>query len=86
LTSQLNSSLKRPVYPMPDFVRNALLEEGLMEKYLKRPPYQQNDYIGWITRAKLQQTQIKRMDQMIEELKQGDKYMKMTYRPGEEIK
>ena len=44
---------------MPDFIRDALLECGLMEAYRSRPPYQQNDYIGWITRAKRQATQEK---------------------------
>lgn len=50
------SRLKRPRYPMPDFIREALLQHGLMEAYQSRPPYQQNDYIGWITRAKQQET------------------------------
>lgn len=40
---------------MPDFVHEALQKHGLMEKYKARPPYQQNDYIGWITRAKQEQ-------------------------------
>jgi uncharacterized protein YdeI (YjbR/CyaY-like superfamily) len=79
--SRINSRLKRPVYPLPDFVKSALLKEGLMERYRQRPPYQQNDYIGWITRAKLQETRIKRLNQMLDELKQGDKYMNMRYKP-----
>ncbi len=66
---------------MPEFVRNALLERGLMEAYRSRPPYQQNDYIGWITRAKRQETKEKRLAQMLDELERGDKYMKMDYRP-----
>ena len=37
---------------MPDFVRDALAERGLMEAYRERPAYQQNDYIGWIAGAK----------------------------------
>ena len=45
------SPLKRPLYPMPEFVREALEARGLMEVYYERPPYQQNDYIGWINRA-----------------------------------
>jgi hypothetical protein len=36
---------------MPDFKRKAILERWLMEIYLSRLEYQQNDYIGWITRA-----------------------------------
>jgi hypothetical protein len=45
------SNLKRPRYPMPNDVRQALDQHGLMQKYQERPPYQQNDYIGWINRA-----------------------------------
>jgi hypothetical protein len=75
------ANLKRPRYPMPDFVKDALLERGLMEAYRQRPAYQQNDYIGWITRAKRQPTVDKRLAQMLDELEGGDKYMKMDYRP-----
>jgi hypothetical protein len=46
------SGLSRPIHPMPDFVLQALTERGLMTAYRERPPYQQNDYIGWINRAK----------------------------------
>ena len=77
------SRLKREVYKMPAFVRRALLERGLMRAYRERPPYQQNDYIGWITRAKLETTRRKRLAQMLAELARGDKYMKMEYRPKE---
>lgn len=75
------SRLKRPRYPMPAFVRRALVENRLMEAYKDRPPYQQNDYIGWITRAKLKPTQEKRLAQMLDELERGGRYMKMVYRP-----
>ncbi len=51
-----------------------------MAAYLKRPPYQQNDYIGWISRAKQESTKMKRLDQMLDELAAGDKHMKMSYR------
>lgn len=75
------SNLQRPIYPMPDFVRDGLLERDLMDAYKSRPAYQQNDYIGWITRAKRPQTQDKRLQQMLDELERGDVYMKMAYRP-----
>jgi hypothetical protein len=52
-----------------------------MEAYRARPAYQQNDYIGWITRAKRQATVQKRLSQMLAELESGDRYMKMAYRP-----
>ena len=62
---------------MPDYVREALNERGLMDAYHARPPYQQNDYIGWITRAKLEATRQKRLNQMLEELEGGKYYMNM---------
>jgi uncharacterized protein YdeI (YjbR/CyaY-like superfamily) len=65
---------------MPEFVKAALENRKLMGAYLKRPAYQQNDYIGWITRAKLPATRQKRLEQMLDELFRGDSYMKMAYR------
>ena len=50
-----------------------------MEAYQKRPAYQQNDYIGWINRAKRQETKEKRLRQMLEELEAGGIYMKMKH-------
>ncbi len=75
------TSLKREIHPMPQFVKDSLMENDLMESYRERPPYQQNDYIGWITIAKREGTRRKRLDQMLEELRQGDVYMKMEWRP-----
>ena len=69
----------RPRYEMPDFFRNALNTRGLMGAYLARPPYQQNDYIGWVTRAKLEATKQKRLNQMLDELECGGVYMKMKW-------
>jgi uncharacterized protein YdeI (YjbR/CyaY-like superfamily) len=69
----------RPRYEMPDFFSAALNAHGLMSAYLARPPYQQNDYIGWVTRAKLEATKQKRLNQMLDELKRGGIYMKMKW-------
>lgn len=66
---------------MPARVRKLLNEKGLMNAYKARPPYQQNDYLGWIMRAKLETTRHKRLDQMIRELEKGNVYMKMAWRP-----
>lgn len=73
------TALKRQLNTMPEFVREALLAAGLIERYNLRPPYQQNDYMGWITRGKRQETRLKRLEQMLGELKAGDKYMGMDY-------
>ena len=73
------SRLSRPVHPIPDFVRTALEQSGLWEAYRARPPHQQNDYIGWITRAKRSDTKLRRLRQMLDELRAGDTYMNMPY-------
>jgi uncharacterized protein YdeI (YjbR/CyaY-like superfamily) len=65
---------------MPDFIAAALEEGRLEDEYAARPPYQRNDYIGWITRAKRAETKEKRLAQMLDELRQGDVYMKMEWR------
>jgi uncharacterized protein YdeI (YjbR/CyaY-like superfamily) len=74
-----NSKLTRQVYDMPDYVASALDESGLWERYRSRPPYQQNDYIGWISRAKREETRQKRLAQMLQELRGGTEYMRMRY-------
>lgn len=80
MTESNESRLKRPLQTMPAFVRRALNEHGLTEAYRKRPPYQRNDYLSWIKRAKRNETQQKRLAQMLHELAAGDRYMKMMYR------
>lgn len=76
------SGLTRPIQSMPGFVRQALNERGLMDAYRQRPAYQQNDYLGWINRAKRPQTKEKRLNQMLDELERGNVYMKMDWKPG----
>jgi uncharacterized protein YdeI (YjbR/CyaY-like superfamily) len=70
---------RRPRHPMPDFMKQALERRGLMAAYRLRPAYQQNDYIGWITRARLAATRQSRLDQMLDELGRGGVYMKMKW-------
>ena len=64
---------------MPSIIKKALEDEGLMEDYLDRPAYQQNDYVGWITLAKMESTKRRRIGQMLSELKKGGVYMKMPH-------
>ncbi|MEM8982364.1 MAG: YdeI/OmpD-associated family protein [Pseudomonadota bacterium] len=71
---------KRPQNPMPDFVQRALVDRQLLDAYQSRPWYQRNDYLGWITRAKRDETVQRRLEQMLRELMRGDLYMKMPYR------
>jgi len=59
--------LKRTQNKMPEFVREALTARGLMDAYHERPPYQRNDYLGWIIRAKMESTKQKRLNQMLDD-------------------
>lgn len=72
--------MKRPANPMPDWVADALVAQGLRDAYDQRPWYQRNDYLGWITRARREDTKTKRLQQMLDELRAGDVYMKMAWR------
>ncbi|MFT4075231.1 MAG: YdeI/OmpD-associated family protein [Asticcacaulis sp.] len=73
------STLTRDIHPIPNDVRQLLHDRGLWEAYQARPPYQQNDYIGWIEQAKREETRQNRIDQMLDELKAGGLYMKMRW-------
>jgi len=75
------SIIKRDINPMPKNIRAALIGQGLLKLYNARPAYQRNDYLGWISRAKLEETKEKRINQMLTELKQGDRYMRMRWNP-----
>ncbi len=68
---------------MPDDIAERLYRAGVMEDYEARPRYQRNDYLGWIGRAKREETRESRINQMIAELRDGGVYMKMGHRPSE---
>ncbi len=74
------SRLTRPVQPMPEDIAQRLRAGGLETAYQARPPYQRNDYLGWIARAKRPQTREKRIVQMLDELARGGVYMKMRWK------
>lgn len=73
------SRMTRKIHEMPDDIRAALEDGKLMAAYRERPAYQQNDYVGWITRSKLPATRAKRLAQMLDELAAGGLYMHMTW-------
>lgn len=73
--------LLRPRHRMPEWIRRAVLKAGVTKAYRARPPYQRNDYVGWIVRAKREDTQKQRLAQMLRELKKGGVYMNMRWRP-----
>jgi hypothetical protein len=73
--------LSRPLNPLPSAMEEALAAAGLTAAYLARPPYQRNDWAGWIARAKRPETRDRRLAQMLDELRRGDGYMNMPYGP-----
>lgn len=74
------SRLRRAIQPMPADVRAAIDAAGLAAAYAARPPYQRNDYLGWIAGARRPETRAKRLDRMLRELAAGDGYMGMAWR------
>jgi uncharacterized protein YdeI (YjbR/CyaY-like superfamily) len=64
---------------MPDFVRIALEERGLRDKYDARPAYQRNDYLLWINKVKRDDTKRKHLARMLDELDAGGVYMGMEW-------
>ena len=82
-------TLTRTRHKMPGYIRDALNERKLMDAYRVRPDYQQNDYIGWITGAKHDETKQKRLAHpcpgrrcrgMLDELEGGRLYMNMKWK------
>jgi uncharacterized protein YdeI (YjbR/CyaY-like superfamily) len=67
---------------MPADIARRLDEAGLAAAYAARPPFQRNDYLGWIARAKRPETREKRLVQMLDELRDGGVYMKMRWTAG----
>lgn len=72
-------ALKRAQNPMSEDVLAALEKRRLMAAYEARPPYQRNDYLGWIETAKRPETRQKRLEQMLDELERGGVYMRMLW-------
>lgn len=74
-----HSNLQRALHPMPEDIRQALEARGVLSAYYARPAYQQNDYLGWIGRAKRPATREQRLRQMLDELEAGGVYMRMAH-------
>ncbi len=75
------SALKRPVQPMPGDIAALLDASGLRAAYDARPPYQRNDWLAWIARAKQPATRQRRIDSMIADLDRGHGYMGIDWQP-----
>lgn len=79
-SGQVQETAVRPRNEMPADIDAALRASSLLAAYEARPPYQRNDYLGWILRAKRAETREKRLAQMLDELRSGDAYMGSAYR------
>jgi hypothetical protein len=76
------SRLQRPLQSMPPDIEALLKQRRLEADYDARPAYQRNDYLGWIARARSQETRQKRIDLMLDELEVGGVYMNMAHKPS----
>lgn len=68
-------------HAMPGFVRSALEKRDLVEAFRARPAYQQNEYLGWLGKAKLEADKQKRLAQFVDELAKGNVYMGEPWTP-----
>ncbi|MGI9317008.1 MAG: YdeI/OmpD-associated family protein [bacterium] len=60
---------------LPKFVQEALQQHDLCSQFRIRPKHQQINYLRWINSAQRSKVKIKRLNQMLQELKCGDKYL-----------
>jgi uncharacterized protein YdeI (YjbR/CyaY-like superfamily) len=74
------TGLRRAQNEMPADIADLIAKRRLKRAYAERPPYQRNDYLGWIARARRPETRQRRIEQMLEELAGGELYMKMAWR------
>ncbi len=75
-------AVPRHAKAIPRFVSSELDARGLRQAYDERPAYQQRDYVSWISGAKREPTQLRRLEQMLEELETGNVYMNMPWKRG----
>lgn len=57
--------------PMPGQVKGALAKRKLLDAFLERPQYQQDDYLKWISLAAGPTQKQQRLDQMLDEVEKG---------------
>jgi hypothetical protein len=69
----------RDIQPMPDFVRDALVERGLANTYEERPARQRSKYLASIIAPKSYLTKYRRLNRMLEELEKGGTYMDLPW-------
>lgn len=74
-----NGRLRRKPVEMPGDVKQALEHAGLRADFDHRPAHQRNEYLEWITRAERQDIRLKRLTQMLDELKRGGVFMRADH-------
>jgi uncharacterized protein YdeI (YjbR/CyaY-like superfamily) len=65
---------------LPQFVHEALQQHDLCSEFRIRPKHQQANYLRWINSAQKSEIKVKRLNQMLYELKQGDTYLNLPLR------
>lgn len=63
-------------FDLPHDYETLLKEQGMLERFLERPYYQQKGWVQWIEGAKHEETRQKRTAKMLQELEDG------TYMPA----
>lgn len=64
---------------LPVDIAHALRAHALEAIFAARPPQQRHEYVGWINAAKLDTTRAKRLQQLLDELRDGTLRMNMEY-------
>ncbi len=73
--------MNRSANPMPEFVRKALESHGLRDRYSNALGTSATTILAGLTEQSVKTPNKKRLTQMLDELKSGDVYMKMAWRP-----
>lgn len=72
-------SLGSAVVPVPRSVRGMLQAERVWDAWESRPSAQRDQYLEWIAAADQPSGNAERIDQMIAELRAGDRFMGETW-------
>lgn len=74
-TSRDVESVESAVLPVPRSVRAMMEVEGVWNAWQARPSSQRDQYLEWIAAAEEPEGNAERIDQMLEELHAGDRFM-----------
>ena len=77
---QTTRVLARPHLPLPADVRHALVGHGVLGAFKERSPYQQDDHIARVNRARVVESRVARVMELVAELQHGDPFMRTAWR------